>query len=90
MPALKAPLLIRDHSDLEQLMRLKDLPTDRDLARAAGLHHSTVNRIRGGRHCHLDNATKIADALGVRVDKLFRPESGDDVSQPPKEAEQTA
>ena len=84
MPKLKAPLELRKHSDLSKLMELHGLDSDRDLAAVAGLHHSTVHRIRTGRHTHLDTASKIADALGVAVGKLFRPEGQNNSTQLPK------
>jgi DNA-binding Xre family transcriptional regulator len=73
---------LRDRDDLTRLMRLKDL-NDRTLAQAAGLHHSTIHRLRHGDrdHTHLDTATAIADALQVSVDRLFRPARQNNPSQ---------
>jgi hypothetical protein len=75
---------LRDRDDLTKLMQLTDLPTDRALAAAAQLHHSTVHRIHTHPDylTHLDTATAIADALGVAVDKLFRPAGQNEPVQP--------
>jgi transcriptional regulator with XRE-family HTH domain len=82
LPALRAPMELRDPTDLVRLMRLKDL-NDRTLAVAAGLHHTTIYRLRHGirTQTHLDRATAIADALDVRVDALFRPAGQDTASE---------
>lgn len=43
-----------------------------DVAKAAGVGKTTVLSIGQGRECPLATAEKIAAALGVKVDKLFK------------------
>jgi DNA-binding XRE family transcriptional regulator len=76
---------LRDRNDLTKLMQLKALDSDRALAAEAELHHSTVHRIHTDPDylTHLDTATKIADALGVEVERLFAPAGQNGTSQPP-------
>jgi len=65
---------LRDRSDLAQLMRLKG-DTVRSLADRAGLSHQTVHRLRNVDHsvCYRDTAIRVSEALGVAVERLFRP-----------------
>jgi DNA-binding XRE family transcriptional regulator len=74
LPALRAPMQLRNREDFARLMRLKQ-HNDRTLAAAADLSHTTIYRLRHGDrdYTHLDTATAIADALGVTVEALFRP-----------------
>jgi transcriptional regulator with XRE-family HTH domain len=83
LPALRAPLELRNADDLTKLMRLKGLSV-RSLAERAQLSRSTVHRLRHDypAPCHLDTATALAEALGVKVDALFRPAGQSDPSQP--------
>lgn len=81
MPALRAPMQLRNQDDLSRLMRLKEL-NDRTLGQAAHLHHSTIYKIRHGDrpYCSRDVAIAIAEALEVSVDRLFRPATQDSPS----------
>ena len=82
LPALRAPMELRNSEDLARLMRLQQHSV-RTLAELAGLHRSTIHRLRHDpqAHCNLDTATAIAEALNVAVDALFRPATKDGSSQ---------
>lgn len=68
---------LRSQDDLTSLMRLKGMASTRALAAETQLHHSTVHRIHSDPdyRTSLDTATAIASALGVKVERLFRPAS---------------
>jgi transcriptional regulator with XRE-family HTH domain len=74
LPALREPMELRERADLAQLMRLKG-DTVRSLADRAGLSQQTVHRLRNVDHsvCHRDTAIRVSEALGVALERLFRP-----------------
>lgn len=58
--------------NLRTARRLKDI-TQVELAKAAGVHQTTISDIERGRNRNpsLDLTRRIADALGVTVDEIF-------------------
>lgn len=73
-PAPAARVLLRSREGLVDVLNAAGL-SDRALARAAGLSHSTVNHLVSGfrKSCSEPTARAIEAALGCQPGALFRP-----------------
>lgn len=59
---------------IEELMRLKSIKTQKELAEKSGINETVLSRIVNGTSTpNLDSLDKIAIGLGVEISELFLP-----------------
>lgn len=75
MPPLPDPFELRDREQLATLMQQKK-HSYRTLAQAANVGKTPIHKLRTGRQktCSYPVAERLATALGVKVEELFRPQ----------------
>lgn len=75
MPVLPEPFVLRDPDKLEDLMRQHNL-SYRTLAQAAHIGKTPIHKLRTGQQKTVSypKAERIAAALDVTVEELFRPQ----------------
>lgn len=69
----KDPILIKFGKRVQELRIKRGISSQMDLANKAGLDRTYIGGVeRGERNVALKNISKLAKALGVNIDELFR------------------